>query len=590
MSTRLLCATWLAGLCLGLPAADTASASATKRSQADTLLAAGMVAMKESSTTPSRAIDAILIFDQVLVLDKALGDVDQECDVQANIFWCKKHLNLDEVKTLLANKGDTTRAAAALAESHATPDAAVPLTEAEGYFNRAKAYAQEHPDRLLQIAVRYFEVAERFQGTPFSLNAQRLSLEAQQQAMSKESQQVDTLFTAHAAPAEAGTRQPVPSAEALKAADKVIKDTFKDDFAHTRHAQRLALVEKLSAQAATTSDDAAMRYALLEQARDLAIAINDAPGVLSTSDQLAGQFVGVDAAAIKKQALARMHGLPAAAAMIRLLQNPEDAEANTVAGRYYGLELGEWPTALPLLAHGSDAGLKKLAEMELAAPTTGEHQAEIGDGWYEQSRHGAEAVRDAIYARALHWYELAEGSLTGMSKTTTTKRISEIRGVILKEGITDWSSLTVAQWERLRAPVVEVQMNKPRNDVPPALLAEAPCRLLPHPTDTWHVMASGKDDPVTAKGDAQLQVGGFNAGELLMELGTGKPERCSDINQPVALNLLPATSLTVGPGAGNGRNGAGAGGGRRGGGGAAANVVTPANGVIRVKIMVIDAH
>jgi hypothetical protein len=585
MSVRLFLSSCLLGLCtLGtmVPAADTA----TMRTQADTLLAAGMTAMKESSTTPSRAIDAILLFDQVLVLDKSLGDIDQECDVQANIFWCKKHLNLDEVKALLAAKGDTTRATAVLTRLNDTQEAAVPASDAEAYFTRAQAYAKDHPDRPLQIAVRYFEVAERFQGTPSSLNAQRLSLEAQQQAMALESHQTDTLFSAHAAPVAAGTRQPVPTAEAIKAADKVIKDTFKDDFAKTRHAARLALVGKLATQASTTTDDAAMRYALLVQARDLAILIGDAPDVLSITDQLCAGFAEGEAPAAKKQALARIHTLPAAAMMIRLLANPDDAEANTAVGRYYGLDLQEWPTALPLLARGGDAPLKKLAEMELAAPTVAERQAEIGDGWYAESKKASDTVKDALYARALHWYEQAEGSLTGMGKTTTSKHIAEIRALILKEGITDWSNLSPAQWERVRAPVVEVAMSKPRTEVPAALTADAPVRLLPNPTDTWHVLVGGKDDPVSYKGDAQNQVGGFQAGELLMALGAGMPERFSDLSQAGPVALMAATAVTVGPGA-NGRQG---GGGRRGGGGGALNAAMPGQGVVRVKFMAIDSH
>jgi hypothetical protein len=103
-------------------------------------------------------------------------------------------------------------------------------------------------------------------------------------------------------------------------------------------------------------------------------------------------------------------------------------------------------------------------------------------------------------------------------------------------------------------------------------------------------MASGKDDPVTAKGDAQLQVGGFNAGELLMALGSGTPERFGDVNKPVQMALMAATTLSTAPAPGTGNGG---GGGRRGGGGGlgmGAPTAMPGNGVIRVKIMVIDAH
>jgi hypothetical protein len=580
-----LCCLLLCGLACVLPAAE----DATLRSQADALLSAAMAAMKESSATPGRAVDAILLFDQVLALDKKLGDVDQECDMQANIFWCRKHLNLDEVKTYLAQKGSTKPAEAVLAELKANGDQALPASDAETYFTRAHTYAQEHPERPLQIAIRYFEVAERFQGTPSGLNAQRLSLEAQQLAISQESHQAETLFSKHEASSDPGARAAVPGAEALKTATASIKDTFKAEFAATRHHDRLALVAKLIAQAAATSDDPVMRYALLDQARELAISAADASDLLAACDQLAAGFSGTDAAGLKKAALARIHSLPAAAAMIRLLTAADDADANTIVGRYYAIDLQQWPTALPLLARGGDAGLKKLASMELSAPSAADHQAEIGDGWYEQAKKGNDASRDALYARALHWYEQAEGALTGMSKTAAGKHIQEIKGLILMNGITDWDNLTQAQWDRIHGPVFEVAMSKPRNEVPAQAIPDYPARILASPTDSWHISAMGQDVTVTAKGDAQRTVGGFAAGELVMELGTGMPSRLSELTQAMPLCLMAATSVTAGPQAGAGGGG---GGGRRGGGGGAqaAARITPGNGVIRVKFLAVDSH
>ena len=581
---RLLLVACLIGLTVRLDAAE----DPALRSQADALVAAGMAAMKESSATPGRAVDAILLFDQVLALDKKLGDVDQECDMQANIFWCRKHLNIDEVKTYLAQKGSTKPADAVLTELKASSDQPLAASDAETYFNRAHTYAQEHPDRPLQIAIRYFEVAERFQGTPSGLNAQRLSLEAQQLAISQESHQAETLFSKHEAAGDPTARAAVPGAEALKTATASIKDTFKSEFAATHHHERLLLVAKLIAQATATSDDANMRYALLDQARELAISAADANDLLAVCDQLAAGFSGFDAATLKKAALARIHSLPAAPAMIRLLTAPDDADANTIVGRYYGIDLQQWPTALPLLARGGDAGLKKLATMELSAPTAADHQAEIGDGWYGEAKKGNEASRDVLYARALHWYEQAEGALTGMSKTAVGKHILEIKGLILMNGITDWDNLTQTQWDRIRSPVFEVAMSKPRNDVPAQLIPDYPARILASPGDSWHISAMGQDEAVTAKGDAQRTIASFQAGELVMELGTGMPSRLAELTQAMPLNLMAATAVTVGPRA----NGAGAGGGgRRGGaGGRAAAPITPISGVIRVKFLALDSH
>ena len=582
---RLLLVACLIGLSTSLVSAE----DPALRSQADALLAAGMAAMKESAATPGRAVDAILLFDQLLALDKKLGDVDQECDVQANIFWCRKHLNIDEVKTYLAQKGSTKPADAVLAELKANGEQALPAADAETYFARARTYAQEHPDRPLQIAIRYFEVAERFQGTPSGLDAQRLSLEAQQKAISQESHQAETLFSKHETAVDPGVRAAVPGAEALRTATASIKDTFKAEFAATRRHERVLLVAKLIAQAGATSDDAVMRYALLEQARELAIAAADASDLLAVCDQLAAGYSGMDAGTLKKASLGRIHSLPAAAAMIKLLATPDDPDANSIVGRYYGIDLQQWPTALPLLARGGDAALKKLATMELSAPTAADHQAEIGDGWYEQARKGNEASRDALYARALHWYDLCEGALTGMSKTAVGKHSQEIKGLILMEGITDWDNLTQAQWDRIRSPVFEVAMNRARNEVPAQAIPDYPARILASPGDSWRISAMGQDVAVTAKGDPQRTIAGFAAGELVMALGAGMPSRLSELTQAMPLSLMAATSASVGPQPGTG----GGGGGRRGGGGGgglAAARITPGTGAIRVKFLVIDSH
>jgi hypothetical protein len=578
-------------VCLRLAASEAAATPDELRAKAEALRALGETAMAEMGATPARAIDAALAFSQVLAIDRKLGDSDDEANTEANLFWCKKHMDLDDLKVFLAKRASGVQVQ--VPEASAT-DQPVTADQAEAYFTRAEAYAKAHPDRPLQVAVRYFEVAERFQGTPFALSAQRLSLEAQQRAMAQEKGQggkaADTLFTKPAEVAESGARRPVPAADALKAATATIKDTFKEEYAQARHAKRGAFPAKLIAQALATSDDATMRYALLDQAREQAIAGADPVQALAAVDQIAAGFTGSDALPARKQALGRIH-LPAAQGMLKLLDNPEDADANTVVGRFYACELQQWPVALPLLQHGGDAALKKLATMELSNPEGGPRQGEIADGWYEQARKASEG-KDALLAHALTWYRLAITTLDGMSKSAADKRIADILGTILMDGITDWNNLTAAQWERVRSPIVEVAVGKARNEVPPTAHPAGPYRILPQPADTWSVLAMGMDDPVTWRGDAQKAVGAFQAGELVMALGAEVPRRLGDVDKAQPLALMAATDLSIKPAAGAFGNGGG-GGGRRGGGfggNGPGGGILPGKGAIRVKFMAIEGQ
>jgi hypothetical protein len=108
-------------------------------------------------------------------------------------------------------------------------------------------------------------------------------------------------------PAEVPLRQqaPVPGADQQKAAEKLIRDVFKDEFAKTSPADRLALVKKLIEQALDTKDDASARFVLLREARDLAASLGNADLAFRAIDML-----GVD---FKIEALKMKHSTLAAA-------------------------------------------------------------------------------------------------------------------------------------------------------------------------------------------------------------------------------------------------------------------------------------
>ncbi len=72
-------------------------------------------------------------------------------------------------------------------------------------------------------------------------------------------------------------RLPIPDEAAQKRAEKLMQELFKADLAQAKlPEQKLALAEKILAQADITRDDSASKYAMLQEARRLAIDVADA--------------------------------------------------------------------------------------------------------------------------------------------------------------------------------------------------------------------------------------------------------------------------------------------------------------------------
>ena len=105
---------------------------------------------------------------------------------------------------------------------------------------------------------------------------------------------------------------------------------------------------------------------------------------------------------------------------------PDDARANLTAGRHRCFVKGDWKAGLPMLARGSDAKLKALAEQDLAEPTVAQQQASLGNGWWDLSEQYEGPTRDRLQARGGHWYRLAVANLKGLSKVRAQKRLDRL--------------------------------------------------------------------------------------------------------------------------------------------------------------------
>ena len=143
-----------------------------------------MADLKAGDNDPQKTVAAALEFTQLLDYYKEKGNTDLVCEMQANVYWCKKRMNLESLRTYVAAKGASAQALATRAEEIVSAE--VPKDQADAYFERAEKFSKDHATAQLAIAIRYFEVADRFAGTPVSLKAQRLSLDAQRAAGSQQ--------------------------------------------------------------------------------------------------------------------------------------------------------------------------------------------------------------------------------------------------------------------------------------------------------------------------------------------------------------------------------------------------------------------
>jgi hypothetical protein len=117
-----------------------------------------------------------------------------------------------------------------------------------------------------------------------------------------------------------------------------------------------------------------------------------------------------------------------------LAEKPDDPDANLAEGQFYCFFKNDeksWTLGLPLLAKGSNATLKALAQAELASGREASNAAEkvkLGDLWY-QAASAADASRRAdILRRAAYWYRAALPDLAGFTKSKSRWRLEDIQG------------------------------------------------------------------------------------------------------------------------------------------------------------------
>ncbi len=296
--------------------------------EADDLREKGIAALKESQANPRAIVEAARCFVKAGELYNAAGNEEKNVEMNSFLYWCKKKMTMEDIDAF------TKGGEAAVSTKLAAVEKLVPKSdEAQNYFDRAEQFANNNPGEHMLIAVRFYEVADRFKGSDASLKAQDRSLKEMLLDKSAVGEKTNAppvaVRAAEATPVSVGSRA-MPTVDEAKAVEKTIKDLFKDEYAKTDAAGQSALVAKLLQQADENKDDAPTMYVLLHEARDHAVAAGDVALATDAQKRLRDAFK-IDFAAMlldlrKLEASARTAG-PATVLAALLSLGAEDALA-----------------------------------------------------------------------------------------------------------------------------------------------------------------------------------------------------------------------------------------------------------------------
>jgi predicted Ser/Thr protein kinase len=278
-----------------------------------------------------------------------------------------------------------------------------------------------------------------------------------------------------------------PAAADQKAAEKLVRDRFREDFRKPSS----AFAKKLLQEGARPGLDPAEAFVLLREARDVAVRSGDPSTALAAIEEAARHF-SVDPLRLKTDALssvgksvrapedaavlaecylavleealredeyesakalcaraeaaARFSKDEALALQVQararetadlqkehqrvkaaekvLADKPEDGSAHLAIGLFLCFAKGEWERGLASLARGSSEALRLVAQKEMASPESPSQQVEVADGWWDLAGQREHAPSRARFqARAAHWYQKVWPRLEGAARNKARERI-----------------------------------------------------------------------------------------------------------------------------------------------------------------------
>jgi hypothetical protein len=111
----------------------------------------------------------------------------------------------------------------------------------------------------------------------------------------------------------------------------------------------------------------------------------------------------------------------------KLKKSPNDPFANLAVGGYYAFVKDQWDQAMPYLAKGSNALVKRALAAEAAHPTTSDQLIAAGDAWWDAGEREAASApgHGAMRRRAATFYSkaLETADVTGLNRTRLEHRV-----------------------------------------------------------------------------------------------------------------------------------------------------------------------
>jgi len=165
----------------------------------------------------------------------------------------------------------------------------------------------------------------------------------------------------------------------------------------------------------------------------------------------------------------------------------DDPWANLMIGKNLCFVRGKWEKGLPMLIHGSNQQLRKLAFLEQHDPEEPVQQLQLADGWWDVSTQEDGAVRKLLWQRAFQRYAAIAQS-TEISKEARQRALSRLKK---SQGMGPWRIVDVDV--RADGDLSTIQIHGSRKAVP--------FEIMPLETDSY--IATWKKNKLSIKNKIQ---------------------------------------------------------------------------------------
>jgi len=139
----------------------------------DAVYKQGIAKLRDAQSDHAALVPAVKLLAQAAALYEAAADEAKVAEVNSCLYWAKKKMTLADTDPLSMDAVAVQRIVAVAK--------AVPSDQAQAMFDKADAFAKTHAADPLLVAIRYFEVADRFKDSDAGRKAMELSLKAMQQ-------------------------------------------------------------------------------------------------------------------------------------------------------------------------------------------------------------------------------------------------------------------------------------------------------------------------------------------------------------------------------------------------------------------------